>query len=546
VSIRSLSVPGLGTVGTVVAAPLAPRGPVIAGTSNTMVTIGLGSQTFTMNEFGLGFVPGVRARAASSTNPDCWMEGVVTAYDGLTSVLTMNVDLVGNGGGTAFSEWNVNVAGEPGQTGPIGPSGPTGDPGGPPGPQGPTGPQGDPGVNGSNGLQGLQGVQGPPGPSYVGTSTTSLAVALGSQTFTTQAGLAYSVGARARASSLSAPTNFMEGIITAYSGTTLTINADLIGGSGTYADWNFNIAGAAGGPAGPAGAAGPVGPAGAAGPAGPAGIQGPIGSTGAQGSQGPQGPSGNLGPPLRGYLSGFTLQPASGTLLNIGAGICVGSDNSTIINNPSTFQKAVNGAWVAGSGHAGLGPGVTYAASTWYHVFAAIVNNNFDVYFDTDPLGSHKPTTTQAWRRIGSIPTDGSANIVNFYQLGDEFVYAAPTQQTGLSSLAPGSWSGSIPLNSHPSVPAGLVVKVKLSSLLNFSAGSPGMIASATYYHYFGPAEGPTLYAIYGYMLGSDQSLVYAQNQTIGLLTSLSAGGGATLGCYVTGYFDNRGKDWTP
>jgi hypothetical protein len=51
------------------------------------------------------------------------------------------------------------------------------------------------------------------------------------------------------------PTNYMEGLVTSYSGTTLVVNVDTTGGAGTAADWNLNLAGNAGaqGPAGPAG-----------------------------------------------------------------------------------------------------------------------------------------------------------------------------------------------------------------------------------------------------------------------------------------------------
>jgi hypothetical protein len=70
----------------------------------------------------------------------------------------------------------------------------------------------------------------------------------------------------------------MEGVAT-YSGTTLTMTADSIGGSGTFADWLFSIAGAKGsvGPAGPAGPVGPQGPAGASG-AGTGNVIGPAGA----------------------------------------------------------------------------------------------------------------------------------------------------------------------------------------------------------------------------------------------------------------------------
>ena len=92
---------------------------------------------------------------------------------------------------------------------------------------------------------GTAGTNGTNAPTYGGTSTTSLTIGTGAQAFTTQAGLAYQNGARVRASSAANTSNWMEGLVT-YSGTTLTITVDKVGGSGTHADWNFNIAGAPG------------------------------------------------------------------------------------------------------------------------------------------------------------------------------------------------------------------------------------------------------------------------------------------------------------
>lgn len=89
---------------------------------------------------------------------------------------------------------------------------------------------------------GATGNTGPTGAGYGGTSTTSLAIGTGSKVFTTQAGLAYTNGARVRASSAANTANWMEGVVT-YSGTTLTMTSDKTGGSGTLADWNLNVAG---------------------------------------------------------------------------------------------------------------------------------------------------------------------------------------------------------------------------------------------------------------------------------------------------------------
>ncbi|WP_038960186.1 hypothetical protein [Bradyrhizobium japonicum] len=96
--------------------------------------------------------------------------------------------------------------------------------------------KGDAGATGSTGAAGANA------PTYGGTSTTSLAIGTGSKAFTTQAGLAYQNGARVRASSAANTANWMEGLVT-YSGTTLTMTSDKTGGSGTLADWNFNVVG---------------------------------------------------------------------------------------------------------------------------------------------------------------------------------------------------------------------------------------------------------------------------------------------------------------
>jgi hypothetical protein len=93
------------------------------------------------------------------------------------------------------------------------------------------------------GATGAQGNTGATGSGFRASSATSLLVATGSTSLTVAAGLAYSVGARVRASSNANGANYMEGLITTYAGTTLTINVIRIGGSGTFADWNLNAAG---------------------------------------------------------------------------------------------------------------------------------------------------------------------------------------------------------------------------------------------------------------------------------------------------------------
>jgi len=81
---------------------------------------------------------------------------------------------------------------------------------------------------------------------YSTTSTTSNSIGTGSKTFTVESSKPYQVGTPLRITDSAAPTtNWMDGIVTAYSGTTLTVSSVSYAGSGTKTSWNINIGGGA-------------------------------------------------------------------------------------------------------------------------------------------------------------------------------------------------------------------------------------------------------------------------------------------------------------
>ena len=97
------------------------------------------------------------------------------------------------------------------------------------------------------------------------TSSTSLAIAASSKAFAVSSGLSLQPGDWVLATSDANPdTNYMHGPISSYTGTTLTLNVDNIGGSGTFADWTIRRSGTQGttGATGLTGATGPTGPVG--------------------------------------------------------------------------------------------------------------------------------------------------------------------------------------------------------------------------------------------------------------------------------------------
>ena len=107
----------------------------------------------------------------------------------------------------------------------------------------------------SNGIITLGGAyEGPFGADVIGkrylsaTSTTSNTVGTGSKTWTVTAGLALPVGAAVRVGRTAAlHSTWMDGTITTYSGTSLTINCTSSLGSGTHTDWTISPWGTAAG-----------------------------------------------------------------------------------------------------------------------------------------------------------------------------------------------------------------------------------------------------------------------------------------------------------
>lgn len=85
--------------------------------------------------------------------------------------------------------------------------------------------------------------------SFIGTSTTSLAIGTGTKTFTTQTGKTFIPGTFMQAISQANSANFMYGTVTSYDDGTgaLVLEIVTVGGSGTLADWNLFFSGARGG-----------------------------------------------------------------------------------------------------------------------------------------------------------------------------------------------------------------------------------------------------------------------------------------------------------
>ena len=92
--------------------------------------------------------------------------------------------------------------------------------------------------------------------SFRATSATSLPISVGAKTFAVEANRAFTAGDYVIAKSEANANNFMVGQVTSYSGTTLVVDVEATGGSGTHADWSIAISGSPGAAGRPARRAG--------------------------------------------------------------------------------------------------------------------------------------------------------------------------------------------------------------------------------------------------------------------------------------------------
>jgi hypothetical protein len=346
------------------------------------------------------------------------------------------------------SDWNINVAGVQGQQGPSG---------------------GPAGVDGAG---------------YLATSTTNAPIATGSVTVTTQAGLAYSIGARVRLSSHSAPSQWIEGLCTAYVGTSLTINVDLT--SGMVPSFVYLV------------------------------------------------------PILANYLGGLTLAndaTSPNTVLDIATGCATSDDSSTIMSlSVGGFSKNCNAAWAVGNGNGALDSGASLAASTWYHVFAImrIDTNIVDVLISTSATAPTLPASYTKKRRVGSIKTDGSSHILGFTQLGDRFYWqpqAGWNEYSAFSLAAATSTTLTLKF-----VPSGYSVV----GIFNVAATVPGTVVSIAAMADVATAIGPT----FGYTPSpGGYTQVFAHtNLSAQVIAQSSLALSGNFFFSSCGWYDNRGK----
>jgi hypothetical protein len=106
---------------------------------------------------------------------------------------------------------------------------------------------------------------------------------------------------------------------------------------------------------------------------------------------------------IRNFIDGLNLTYLSASSVTVSAGMCSNLENSDYIVSNSTLTVSI--------------PSI--AANTTYHIYVQNISGTVQAY-------SSGSTSISGARRVGSVVTDGSANIRNFVQTGDMFCLNVP------------------------------------------------------------------------------------------------------------------------
>lgn len=129
------------------------------------------------------------------------------------------------------------------------------------------------------------------------------------------------------------------------------------------------------------------------------------------------------------YISGLIISNGTDTDhdIDIAVGEATDSGADYVMKLTSGFTKQIDFTWAVGTDAGGLFSG-SVAATTWYHVFLIRKDSDgsLDAGFDTSVTAANIPAGYTAYRRIGSVLTDGVPAIIAFTQVENEFFWSDP------------------------------------------------------------------------------------------------------------------------
>jgi hypothetical protein len=250
----------------------------------------------------------------------------------------------------------------------------------------------------------------------------------------------------------------------------------------------------------------------------------------------------NISAVLKGQIFGLTLSAAGGTgTAGIAAGEAADSSGADLMVLASAMTKTTS-SWAVGSGNGGMMPGAL-AGGLWYNgwLIKRPDTGVVDFVWDTVANGSSNIFTLASgayteFRRIGCMKTDGSNFWVAFSQVGDEFLWSVPTQDT--TAGTPSTTANLVTLN----VPTGIKVNALISGLYSHASASTVLLFTSPDQADTAPTT--TVFSLIVNVASANTS--YAANvrtNTSGQFRARASATSTTLWVNTFGWIDRRGRD---
>lgn len=256
-----------------------------------------------------------------------------------------------------------------------------------------------------------------------------------------------------------------------------------------------------------------------------------------------------LAPLPRGYIDGLTL--SMGTLddshdIEIAVGECRDSAGAADLRLTSALSKQIDVSWDAGGTPAAPAGGLfsgSVAINTWYHchLIRSDADGSIDAGFDTSASAANIPVGYTAYRRLGSVRTDGVANIHKFTQRGDTFRWFTASLDYNINN--PGTSATTVTLDL---VPTGLVVDAHLMGQAENAGAATALVLTAGTDNDQGP-DGFTGFGQSSAVASTEgftSEVFIPTNESAQIRARVSSSSAnADIRIWVRGWIDRRGKD---
>jgi len=252
-----------------------------------------------------------------------------------------------------------------------------------------------------------------------------------------------------------------------------------------------------------------------------------------------------ISPIPRGFIDGIITENDTDADHDIkfNIGKCRADTDDLTMSLTSALVKQIDANWAEGSNQGGFPSGLGLAIDTWYHLFIiGKTDGTLDAGFDTSLTASNliadaAPSGYSKYRRVGSVLTDGSSNIIGYSQKGDEFLWDAPPADiaTAVQPITAVSYTLSTPdavqtfaiQNYHVQAPAGAAVYV--TSLDQDDETADASVGRAS------SRRGTTEQAVNGN--------IRTRTNTSSQVRVRSNQANTTINAATVGWIDPRGKD---